>query len=283
MPEGTSLIATGLPETFLVHLKIALWAGVIVSSPFWLWQLWAFVAPGLYQREKKAAARLTAGAVGLLLAGAAFAYWAVLPIGFKFFMSFGGDNITILPVIHEYLSLVMTLLLSFGLAFELPLCLMFLASAGVVDSKRLSRFRPYAVVIIVTLSAFLTPPDVVSQILMSIPMLGLYELSLFLIRRKERHSLDSADDEEDEGDEGGDAAGGGQKARGQPSGGAKGAAGSPKGKKTDEKRAARAAKEAAKKAKEDRARDRERRKKELRERSLAEKALKNKEKEKAAQ
>ncbi|MDR2405059.1 MAG: twin-arginine translocase subunit TatC [Deltaproteobacteria bacterium] len=186
MPEGRGLIATGLPETFLIHVKIALWAGVIISSPFWLYQLWSFVAPGLYRRERKAVFRLTLATVLLLICGAAFAYFVVLPIGFKFFLSFSGDNITILPVVHEYLSLVMTLLLSFGLAFELPLLLMFMASTGLIDSKKLRSFRPYAVIIIVTLAAFLTPPDVISQVLMSIPMFGLYELSIFLIKGKER-------------------------------------------------------------------------------------------------
>jgi sec-independent protein translocase protein TatC len=186
MPDGSNVIATGLAETFLIHVKISLWAGLIVSSPFWLYQIWAFVAPGLYQGERRAIGRLTAMTVGLLLGGAAFAYYVVLPLGFKFFLSFGGGEITILPVVHEYLSLVMTLLLSFGLSFELPLLLVFLASVGIVDSRKLGRFRPYSVVIIVTLAAFLTPPDVVSQILMSIPMLFLYELSVFLIRRRER-------------------------------------------------------------------------------------------------
>jgi sec-independent protein translocase protein TatC len=186
MPQGGGLIATGLPETFLIHVKISVWAGLIATSPFWLYQLWAFVAPGLYHRERRAIARLTLATVVLLLAGAAFAYYVVLPIGFTFFLSFGGGDITILPVVHEYLSLVMTLLLSFGVAFELPLLLMFLASIGIIDSKKLSRFRPYALVIIATLAAFLTPPDVISQILMSIPMVGLYELSLFLIRQKEK-------------------------------------------------------------------------------------------------
>ncbi|MDR2338608.1 MAG: twin-arginine translocase subunit TatC [Deltaproteobacteria bacterium] len=207
MPEKGSIIATGLAETFLIHVKIAVWAGIIVTSPFWLYQIWAFVAPGLYKKERRAIGRLTAATVVLLLLGAAFAYYVVLPIGFKFFLSFGGGDITILPVIHEYLSLVMTLLLSFGLAFELPLLLMFLASVGLIDSSKLRRFRPYALIIIVTLAAFLTPPDVISQVLMSIPMFGLYELSVILIRQKERAlareaESDGGDDDDETGDAG---------------------------------------------------------------------------------
>ncbi|MDR2352006.1 MAG: twin-arginine translocase subunit TatC, partial [Deltaproteobacteria bacterium] len=208
MPEGSGLIATGLPETFLVHVKIALWAGVILSSPIWLYQVWSFVAPGLYQKERMAVIRLTCATVILLISGALFAYYVVLPIGFRFFLSFGGGDITLLPVIHEYLSLVMTLLLSFGVAFELPLLLMFLSSTGLINSQKLKKFRPYALIIIVTLAAFLTPPDVVSQVLMSIPMLGLYELSIFLIKGKEkalaREELDAHEPKSDDAQYGGE-------------------------------------------------------------------------------
>jgi sec-independent protein translocase protein TatC len=206
MPEGRGLIATALPETFLVHLKIALWAGLIISSPFWLYQVWAFVAPGLYKNEKSVLVKLTLLAFFLLLAGGAFAYYVVLPIGFKFFLGFGGGTVTILPVIHEYLSLVMTLILAFGCAFELPLFLMFLAHMGFVNSEKLKKFRQYAILIIVILAAFLTPPDVVSQILMSIPMYGLYELSLLLIRQREKakEAREAKEKEEESQEEGQD-------------------------------------------------------------------------------
>jgi sec-independent protein translocase protein TatC len=192
LPPGRGLIATALPDTFLVHVKIALWGGVFLSSPFWLYQLWAFVAPGLYRSERRSALKLTAAAVSLMAGGAAFAYLVVIPAGFSFFVGFGGEEVTVLPAIDGYLSLVMTLLLAFGAAFQLPLLLMFLAAVGLVDSSRLSRFRRFAVVIIVALSAFLTPPDVVSQILMSIPLILLYELSLFLIRGRERAAARTA-------------------------------------------------------------------------------------------
>jgi sec-independent protein translocase protein TatC len=186
MPPGQGLIATALPETFLIHLKIALWGGVFVSSPFWLYQLWAFVAPGRYRAERRAAVNLTAAAVALMAGGAAFAYYVVIPAGFAFFLSFGEGEVTVLPAVQGYLSLVMTLLLAFGAAFQLPLLLLFLAAAGLVDSDKLSRFRRFAVLAIVILAAFLTPPDVISQILMSIPLILLYELSIFLIRGRER-------------------------------------------------------------------------------------------------
>jgi sec-independent protein translocase protein TatC len=189
MPPGQGLIATALPETFLIHMKIALWGGVFLSSPFWLYQLWAFVAPGLYRTERRAAVKLTAAAVTLMAGGAAFAYYVVIPAGFVFFLSFGSGEVTVLPAIQGYLSLVMTLLVAFGAAFQLPLLLLFLAAVGLVDSDKLSRFRRFAILAIVILAAFLTPPDVVSQILMSIPLILLYELSLFLIRGREKAAL----------------------------------------------------------------------------------------------
>ncbi|MDR1040034.1 MAG: twin-arginine translocase subunit TatC [Deltaproteobacteria bacterium] len=186
MPQGQGLIATALPETFLIHMKIALWGGVFLSSPFWLYQLWAFVAPGLYRAERRAAVKLTVAAVGLMALGAAFAYFVVIPAGFAFFLGFAEGEVTVLPAIQGYLSLVMTLLLAFGVAFQLPLLLLFLAAVGLVDSAKLVRFRRFAVLAIVVLAAFLTPPDVLSQILMSIPLVILYELSVFLIRGRER-------------------------------------------------------------------------------------------------
>ncbi|MDR2461496.1 MAG: twin-arginine translocase subunit TatC, partial [Deltaproteobacteria bacterium] len=194
MPPGQGLIATALPETFMVTLKISLWAGLFLSAPFWLYQFWAFLVPGLYPKEKKAILKLTVMAFLLLVLGAIFAYVVVLPIGFKFFVGFGGNTVTILPVIHEYLSLVMTLLIAFGVAFQLPLLLLFLAHIGIVNSQKLARFRQYALLIIVIVAAFLTPPDVISQILMSIPMYGLYELSLFLIRQRESSLKDNEDE-----------------------------------------------------------------------------------------
>ncbi|MDR3153238.1 MAG: twin-arginine translocase subunit TatC [Deltaproteobacteria bacterium] len=186
LPPGQGLVAMALPDTFLIHMKIALWGGVFVSAPFWLYQLWAFVAPGLYRKEKRAALKLTAAAFLLLTGGAAFAYYVVLPAGFRFFLGFAAGEVTVLPAISGYLSLVMTLLFAFGLAFQLPLLLLFLAATGLVDSGKLSRFRRFAILIIAVLAAFLTPPDVISQIFMAIPLILLYELSLFLIRGREK-------------------------------------------------------------------------------------------------
>ncbi|UQZ88368.1 twin-arginine translocase subunit TatC [Deltaproteobacteria bacterium Smac51] len=196
MPAGQGLIATGLPDTFIIHLKISLWSGLLISSPYWLHQIWAFVAPGLYRGERRRVARWSLSAALLMLAGAAFAYFTVFPLAFRFFIGFSGEDVAMLPTITQYLSLVMTIMLAFGLAFQLPLVLLFLNRVGLVDAARLRRFRRYAILLIVILAAVMTPPDVVSQILMSLPMIGLYELSIVLMERPikeagEQNSLES--------------------------------------------------------------------------------------------
>lgn len=183
LPEGPGLIATALPDTFLVHLKIAFWGSFFLASPFWLYQLWAFMAPGLYGQEKKNLRRLSFFGAILLFSGAAFAYYVVIPIAFQFFVATGQGEVTFLPAIGQYLSLVTGMLAVFGLTFQLPLALLFLASLGLVDAAHLKAFRRYAVLLIFIVAALLTPPDVISQVLLAIPMLALYELSIFLISR----------------------------------------------------------------------------------------------------
>ena len=184
LPPGSGLVATALPDTFIVHLKIGIWGGFFMASPFWLYQIWAFVAPGLYGPEKKGLKRLSFFGTLLMAAGAAFAYYGVIPIAFKFFVSVTGAEVTMLPAIKQYLSLIMGLLAAFGLTFQLPLVLLLLASLGLVNGDKLRSFRRYAILIIFILAAVLTPPDVISQIMLALPMLALYELSLFLISRK---------------------------------------------------------------------------------------------------
>ncbi len=181
LPPGQKLIYTGLPDGFLVSLKIGLWSGVLLSAPLWLYQLWAFAAPGLYRSERRKVAGLAAGASLLLLLGAAFGYGLVLPLAFKFFVSFSNDLMTALPDLKSYISLAMSLILAFGLVFQLPLVILFLAGLGLLSSGTLIRGRRYAVLIIFIVAAVLTPPDILSQILMALPMMLLYELSIRLV------------------------------------------------------------------------------------------------------
>ena len=186
LPPGQKLIYTGLPDGFLVSLKIGLWGGVFLSAPLWLYQVWAFVAPGLYRSERKKISGLTFSATLLLFLGAAFGYALVLPLAFKFFVGFSNDMLMALPDLKSYFALAMSLLLAFGLVFQLPLAILFLAGLGLVTSSLLTKGRKYAILLIFIVAAILTPPDVLSQILMAIPMMGLYELSIKLVARNEK-------------------------------------------------------------------------------------------------
>jgi sec-independent protein translocase protein TatC len=182
LPAGQALIFTGLEDAFLLTFKTSLWAGALLASPWWLYQVWAFVAPALTRLEKKAVPRLTALATLLLAAGAAFAYFLAFPFTFKFFLAFSSEVLQPLPAADRYLSLAMGLILAFSLAFQLPLVLMFLSRLGLVEADWLRRRRGYAVIVFFIVAAVLTPPDVVSQIVLALALIGLYELSIVLIR-----------------------------------------------------------------------------------------------------
>jgi len=184
LPAGQALIFTGLEDAFLLRFKTSLWAGVLMSSPWWLWQAWAFVAPGLTGREKKAVLPLTALATLLLISGAAFAYFLAFPLTFKFFLAFSSEVLQPLPTADRYLSLAMGLILAFALAFQLPLILMFLGHLGLVDAEGLRRHRRYAIIIFFIVGALLTPPDLASQIALALVLMGLYELSILLTSRR---------------------------------------------------------------------------------------------------
>jgi sec-independent protein translocase protein TatC len=186
LPPGQKLIYTGLPDGFLVSLKIGLWGGVFLSAPLWLYQVWAFVAPGLYRSERKKISGLACSATLLLFLGAGFGYALVLPLAFKFFVGFSNDLLMALPDLKSYFTLAMSLLLAFGLVFQLPLVILFMAGLGLVSSPLLIKGRKYAILLIFIVAAILTPPDILSQILMAIPMMGLYELSIRLVAKNER-------------------------------------------------------------------------------------------------
>lgn len=189
LPEGQKLIYTGLPDGFLVNLKIALWGGVFLSAPFWLYQLWAFVAPGLYRSERRKVAGLAVSASVLLFAGAAFGYLLIFPLAFKFFVGFSNEMLTAMPALGPYFSLATSLLLASGLVFQLPLAIIFAADLGLVTSTTLAKGRRYAILIIAIVAAILTPPDVISQCLLGLPMMILYEISIRLVARKEKKAV----------------------------------------------------------------------------------------------
>ncbi len=195
-PPGTGqLIFTQLYEVFFVELKVALFAGFFISFPIIANQLWAFVAPGLYAKEKKAFLPFLIATPVLFTAGAALAYFVVMPTAFKFFLGYegtaGGLKIEALPSAGEYLSLVMQFILAFGISFLLPVLLLLLNRAGIVTRQQLSAARRYVVVLVVALAAIVTPPDPGSQLILAIPLLLLFEGALAIMWLGERRSTKS--------------------------------------------------------------------------------------------
>jgi sec-independent protein translocase protein TatC len=178
MKSGDTLIYTRLPEAFFTFLKTALISGILLSSPVLLYQFWMFIAPGLYTREKKLLVPILFLSTLFFTGGALFGYFIVFPWGFKFFLSFATDNIRAMPSMREYLSFAAKLLLAFGIVFELPLVITFLATLGIVSVDFLKKNRKYAILIFFVGSAMLTPPDVVTQIMMAMPLMLLYEISI---------------------------------------------------------------------------------------------------------
>lgn len=182
LPAGSSLIFTSVPEAFFTYLKAAFLAGIFFSSPFILYQIWAFVSPGLYEREKKYVLPYIIVSTCFFILGAAFCYFIVFPIIFRFFLSFASEFIRPLPAIREYLTFSIKLLLAFGLLFQWPALILFLSRMGVVSSKTLSQNRKYAILAIFVVAAILTPPDLVSQLLLAGPLLLMYEASIWMAK-----------------------------------------------------------------------------------------------------
>jgi sec-independent protein translocase protein TatC len=182
LPEGTSLIFTSVTEAFFTYLKVGLLAGVFIASPFILYQLWAFISPGLYKKERRALIPVTFVSVILFIMGAAFGYFVVFPFGFKFLISnYTTEAIKPMPTMREYFSLVMWMLLAFGAIFELPVVVFLLSRFGIVNYKGLRKFRRYAILGAFILGAILTPtPDIFNQSMMAGPLIILYEISIWV-------------------------------------------------------------------------------------------------------
>jgi sec-independent protein translocase protein TatC len=178
MQPGDKLIFTGLPEAFFTYLKVAFLSGIILAAPVIFYQFWMFVAPGLYDKEKRLMTPIVLLSTVFFVGGAFFGYFIVFPYGFKFFLGFASEIIQPLPSMREYLGFASKLLLAFGLVFELPLIITFLARLGIVSVTFLKKNRKYALLLFFIGAAILTPPDVVTQIMMAFPLILLYEISI---------------------------------------------------------------------------------------------------------
>jgi sec-independent protein translocase protein TatC len=188
LPEGTTLIATNVISPFMVPLKITLMAAFMLALPVVLYQVWAFVAPGLYSHEKKLVLPLVFSSTLLFLAGVAFCYFFVFGQVFKFIQSFAPKSITAAPDIEAYLSFVLSMFIAFGAAFEVPVVVMVLARMGIVSIQKLKDFRAYFIVLAFIIAAVLTPPDVVSQLALAIPMCLLYEVGIWAAKVFVKHT-----------------------------------------------------------------------------------------------
>lgn len=175
---GDSMVFTSLPEAFFTYLKVSLLAGIMVAAPVIFYQFWMFIAPGLYTNERRLLLPIVFLSSFFFVGGALFGYFVVFPFAFKFFLSYTGDSISAMLSMKEYLSFSAKLLLAFGLVFELPLVLTALARLGIVTVPFLKKSRKYAVVVFFIGAAILTPPDVVSQVMMAVPLMVLYEISI---------------------------------------------------------------------------------------------------------
>jgi len=182
LPEGTKMIATGVITPFMVPVKVTALVALLVALPYVLYQAWAFVAPGLYAHEKRLVLPLVIASTVLFLAGIAFCYYLVFGKVFAFINSFAPQSITPAPDIEAYFSFVLTMFLAFGVTFEIPVIVIVLARAGIVTVEQLKSARPYVIVGAFVVAAVVTPPDVLSQLLLALPMCGLYELGLVLAR-----------------------------------------------------------------------------------------------------
>jgi sec-independent protein translocase protein TatC len=194
MQEGDKLVFTGIPEAFFTYLKVAFLCGLMLASPVILYEFWMFVAPGLYQKERRLLLPIVILSSFFFIGGALFGYFVVFPIGFKYFLGFASEHIRPLPSMKEYMSLSSKMLLAFGLVFELPLIITFLARLGLISVAFLRKNRKYAILIIFIVAAILTPPDAVSQVLMAIPMMVLYEISIIGAKIFERKAQQDASD-----------------------------------------------------------------------------------------
>ena len=202
LPKGSTVIFTKVQEPFFTAIKVSFFTGFLLSLPIIFWQIWSFIAPALYANEKKFVIPFVLFATIMFLLGAGFSYYVVVPIGLEFLINFGSALFSALPSIGEYVGFFTKLVFGFGIAFELPVLTLFLAKIGLINGQILRDFFKFAVVIIFVLSAILTPPDMVTQFLMAVPMIILYGFSIliadYVSNESKKEEEDKEEDNEDE-------------------------------------------------------------------------------------
>ena len=201
LPDGAKLLSTGVVAPFMVPLKVTLFCAFVVALPYVLYQFWAYIAPALYKREKRLALPVSVASVLMFAVGMAYCYFVVFRMVFQFIAGFSPDSVNFAPDIDSYFSFVITMFFAFGLTFEVPIFVMVLNRVGMASAKRLKKIRPYVIVGAFVVAAIFTPPDVLSQLLLALPLVVLYEFGIVLVKvfgRKddsdEDETSESADD-----------------------------------------------------------------------------------------
>lgn len=197
LPKGTKPVFIQVGEAFLTAIKVSFFAALVISMPIIFWQLWLFIAPGLYSNEKRLVLPFVIFGTLMFLCGAAFAYYVVFPYGLSYLINFGSNIFNAMPSIGYYASFFAKLMIGFGIAFELPVVCFFLAKLGLITDQSLIKFFRIAVVLIFILAAFLTPPEVTTQILMAAPLILLYGVSIIIVKFVNPEKKDDSQDEED--------------------------------------------------------------------------------------
>jgi len=186
LPPGANMVATEVASPFLTPIKLTLAVALVLTIPFLLYQLWAFVAPGLYKHERRLVLPLLISSTVLFYSGMAFAYFVVFPMAFGFFVKALPPGVTMMTDIRQYLDFVFSMFFAFGIAFEVPVAVVLLARMGVINPDTLAQKRPYMILVAFIVAAVLTPPDVFSQFFLAVPMIILYEIGVFFARRMKR-------------------------------------------------------------------------------------------------
>ncbi len=184
LPDGSTMIATEVASPFMAPIKLVLYVALLLSMPWLFYQIWMFVSPGLYKREKKLTAPLMLSTIILFFCGVSFAFFIVCPIIFKFFIGMAPENIQVMTDINQYLSFIFKLLFAFGIAFEIPIATVIIVKSGLATKESLKSARPYLIILFLVIGMLLTPPDIFSQLFLAVPMWLLFEIGILFSSNK---------------------------------------------------------------------------------------------------